>query len=287
MICVDENETNLEPQIVDNHSGQFDDAADGQFDDAPECSNMLATSQSNISAAPEYSAGQISLPDPPLFVNPGHNNNPLNAEKKWTTPSIQSNMPKTNTSPPEIHFEAKNFLKAQIGHMKQRGTEPKSSAAKISECEITENDVLSGRGGGTNKHAGNKYFRSLVSHIRPKYILAEKLHKSSIAHAIVISVQERGGRFLKKDEGTSNSWEVISERSATLKASQALREGMAKQKRDALIFSMSKDKSKTQFSHQEINKRESYYLPNPMPPVPGTSHSWDMSSVPQYAYRQR
>mmetsp|Transcript_29417 Transcript_29417/g.42681 ORF Transcript_29417/g.42681 Transcript_29417/m.42681 type:complete len:312 (+) Transcript_29417:20-955(+) len=218
----------------DDSYGQFDDATDGgQFDDAPDCPNVFGGV-----AVPQYSA--IAFPAPCLET------------RQFNAPCLET---RQGLGLVPIQHErtltAKPFLKKP-----QRRSSPKSCAApKISEREISSDDVLCGRGGGTNKHAGNKYFRSLVNHVRPQYILAEKLHKSTIANAIVAAVQARGGRFLKKDQSTAHQWVVITAKQAILKTSQALREGMAKQKRDALRESMGKCKA-DQFSYQHVHKEQ-------------------------------
>ena len=91
--------------------------------------------------------------------------------------------------------------------------------------EITENDVLCGRGGATNHHKGNIAFRTLVSANQPKYVKTPRLHRSDIAKSIVAEIREKNGRFLKKVG--KNIWEDIGDTKATAKASQALREGLA------------------------------------------------------------
>lgn len=91
--------------------------------------------------------------------------------------------------------------------------------------EITENDVLCGRGGVTNHHKGNIAFRTLVSANQPKYVKTPRLHRSDIAKSIVAEIREKNGRFLKKIG--QNIWEDIGDTKATAKASQALREGLA------------------------------------------------------------
>lgn len=72
-----------------------------------------------------------------------------------------------------------------------------------------ENDVLCGRGGRINSHAGNVQFRDII-HSRKKEYLApttKKLEKAHIAAAIVndIRAMDPPGRFLKEDRDTGVS----------------------------------------------------------------------------------
>jgi len=84
-------------------------------------------------------------------------------------------------------------------------------------------DVLSGRGGGTNVHPGNRNFRDLINLHRRAYLKARKNDKPAISRAIVRSIRENNGRFLKKDE-KSGLWFEIGDDAAREKTSQALRQ---------------------------------------------------------------
>ena len=84
-------------------------------------------------------------------------------------------------------------------------------------------DVLSGRGGGTNVHPGNRQFRDLINLHRRAYLKARKNDKPAISRAIVRSIRENNGRFLKKDE-KSGLWFEIGDDAAREKTSQALRQ---------------------------------------------------------------
>ena len=89
---------------------------------------------------------------------------------------------------------------------------------------VTETDVLCGRGGATNSHSGNKYFRSLVKQHQINYIKAKKKDKPAVADNIVKIIKDKGGRFLTKDKNTG-TWLNIGNFRAREKTSQALREG--------------------------------------------------------------
>lgn len=47
--------------------------------------------------------------------------------------------------------------------------------------DILPNDVLSGRGGATNSHSGNRAFRSLVKDYQDQYLKAKKRDKPAVA----------------------------------------------------------------------------------------------------------
>ena len=121
---------------------------------------------------------------------------------------------------------------------KQQGSSEKNKAeasTKLTQdqerygTEISQHDVLLGRGGGTNRHQGNIDFRDLVSSRQPAYVQAKKLDKTLIAKSIVANIRENNGRFLKKEKG---AWVDVGDRKATEKTSQALREGLSGRMRE-------------------------------------------------------
>lgn len=85
------------------------------------------------------------------------------------------------------------------------------------------NDVLCGRGGGTNVHPGNRRFRDLVNTNRRAYLMARKNDKPTISRSIVRAFREINGRFLKKDDH-KDLWFEIGDDCAREKTSQALRQ---------------------------------------------------------------
>ena len=95
--------------------------------------------------------------------------------------------------------------------------------SKIGISEFYEADVLSGRGGGTNVHSGNRDFRDLINKYRTIYLKAKKNDKPAISRGIVKLVRSRGGRFLKKND-KDNMYYEIGDSQAREKTSQALRQ---------------------------------------------------------------
>eukprot|EP00978_Attheya_sp_CCMP212_P001119 scaffold2332_cov50-Attheya_sp.AAC.3 len=84
-------------------------------------------------------------------------------------------------------------------------------------------DVLCGRGGATNNHPGNIFYRHLVNKYRKLYLNALRKDKPSVAELVVDLIRERGGRFLTKEKD-GMLWIDIGDVRAGAKAGQALRE---------------------------------------------------------------
>lgn len=87
------------------------------------------------------------------------------------------------------------------------------------------NDVLYGRGGGTNHHPGNKIYRKTVEDRKLDYVNSKRLDKPLVALEIIREWrgQDPPGRFLKLDEKTGH-WHDVGDKKAREKTSQALRE---------------------------------------------------------------
>jgi hypothetical protein len=102
---------------------------------------------------------------------------------------------------------------------KSKAIAPSKSGIKF----YSRNDVLCGRGGGTNVHPGNRRFRDLINANRRAYLKARKNDKPAISRSIVRTIREMNGRFLKKDEKLG-LWFEIGDDGAREKTSQALRQ---------------------------------------------------------------
>jgi len=87
------------------------------------------------------------------------------------------------------------------------------------------NDVLYGRGGGTNHHEGNKRYRKMVEGRKVDYVNSKRLDKPLVALDIIKiwRDQKPPGRFLKYDEKL-DLWNDVGDKKAREKTSQALRE---------------------------------------------------------------
>jgi len=89
--------------------------------------------------------------------------------------------------------------------------------------EPNDVDVLMGRGGMSNHHAGNEWYRRLIRSNRPLYRACPKHTKLLVAKAIVQAVEQQGGRFLDRCKTTGN-WHTVPYKRAVDKTSQGLRE---------------------------------------------------------------
>jgi len=126
----------------------------------------------------------------------------------------------------------------------------------VPDDEVTRSDVKFGRGGGTNRHPGNLFFRKLVEDAKPAYMLAKKAQKGDISRSIVSIIRSQGGRWLKLNN-LSGLWEDVGNDEAAKKVSQALREGLALKRREALMSSVS-----TSGSRSKRSIAYPAYLPN-------------------------
>lgn len=104
---------------------------------------------------------------------------------------------------------------------------PPKQGTRARAEEISCTDVLCGRGGQSNHHPGNIFFRRLVRAKQEEYLKANKREKTLVAKDIVklIRMLNPPGRFLKKDSKDENFYVDVGDVQARNKASQALREG--------------------------------------------------------------
>jgi PAS domain S-box-containing protein len=107
----------------------------------------------------------------------------------------------------------------------------RSDDGSIREADITDNDVLFGRGGKVYKHKGNGYFRKIVAEQQPAYLRASKGDKPTIAKSIVANIRQKNGRFLKKNSDGLDKW-IEADVLAVAKTLQSLREGIQRSRED-------------------------------------------------------
>lgn len=110
-------------------------------------------------------------------------------------------------------------------------TSETASYQKENIVEPGENDVMFGRGGGTNNHSGNIKFRKLCMQNKFKYLAASKVDKPKVAREVVAiwRNQDPPGRFITKasrdnSKGQETLWRDVGDQKAREKASQCLRE---------------------------------------------------------------
>jgi len=123
---------------------------------------------------------------------------------------------------------------------------------------IKPSDVLSGRGGATNSHSGNRVFRSLVKRFQSQYLRAKKRDKPAVASIIVEKIREKGGRFLRRIDTTRHGqvlWFDIGDDRAREKTCQALREGAPELRRKRKAASADEDDMTKQSESADENER--------------------------------
>ena len=130
-------------------------------------------------------------------------------------------------------FESFSTCSIQTESTRSYLLETHQTQAKESKfCTPTHLDVLLGRGGGTNSHAGNIRYREEVEKVKPMYSSCyTKPEKKQVSELLVAAVHDYGGRFLEKDLETE-LWVLAPQNSARKKASQALRETKWKKRTD-------------------------------------------------------
>jgi hypothetical protein len=106
--------------------------------------------------------------------------------------------------------------------------------------ELNDNDVLLGRGTGSNDFTGNQRYRGLVAEYKERYNTAPKNEdKNRIARELFEEVLRLGGRFLKlvetetpvKNVVDNGVWYEVEESKALEKCKQALRDGWVRENR--------------------------------------------------------
>ena len=100
----------------------------------------------------------------------------------------------------------------------------KESAAEVSTLKFSgiekpeSNDVLCGRGGGSQNHIGNKEYRAVINANKCAYIDGCRKTKTLLVESIVkaVRMQSPPGRFLEKDT-KSGLWNDIGDKRAFAK----------------------------------------------------------------------
>jgi hypothetical protein len=202
--------------------------------------DALASSRgSSFASMMGVSLGTISLDADQMFVlgSPTTSTSTLSNQRKSTIEFLKKmGLLESTTSSTEL-LERQSLLgDGDSGANLLRSSRKRPAAAlKKDSTAVVENatveikdirewDILSGRGGKSNHHKGNKRFRQVVAEMKAKYKTTDaKTDKTALSKAIVEYVNGYGGRFLKKDAGQS-AYRVMTKAEARKKTSQALRE---------------------------------------------------------------
>jgi len=140
-------------------------------------------------------------------------------DRKYNKDKCSASLPVLPTAPTQS-FESKTEDESSIASFSKN-----LPLINVDDASLTENDVLCGRGGGTNSYIGNRHYRALVQSFQPTYLKARRKDKPLMARDAVKVIRKRGGRFLKRDSKT-RKWNDIGDEKAEAKTGQALREGL-------------------------------------------------------------
>lgn len=144
--------------------------------------------------------------------------------------ALAQNVPKPENGASALmndEFDHAGTAGADAGAASATGTDPSQYAnwPLKNIRDPSPNDILYGRGGGTNHHPGNKRYRKLVEDRKIEYVNSKRLDKPVVALDIVKKWRSQSppGRFLKMDDKTG-LWSDVGDKKAREKTSQALRE---------------------------------------------------------------
>ncbi|KAL3903194.1 MAG: hypothetical protein SGILL_010539, partial [Bacillariaceae sp.] len=103
---------------------------------------------------------------------------------------------------------------------------PESPPPLIPFSDVTEHDVLMGRGKRLDKHAGNIKFRNYVSERRAQYDECSQYIKTTICKEIISVIHDQNGRFLQLKNGkygADSEWAEVENSTARTKVSNCFR----------------------------------------------------------------
>ena len=133
-------------------------------------------------------------------------------------------VPPTPSPPPKDPSVAKSnsAKRIMVPKVKEKRIRRKEPKEKI-YVEKRDNDVLLGRGGCANNHQGNKIYLKHILGLQKPYKTLPRDEKTNCSNSVVQWIQNRGGRFLKR-ENKRSPWYIVPPATARQKVSQALRE---------------------------------------------------------------
>mmetsp|Transcript_26620 Transcript_26620/g.37494 ORF Transcript_26620/g.37494 Transcript_26620/m.37494 type:complete len:325 (+) Transcript_26620:119-1093(+) len=200
-------------------------------------------------------------------------NTQIDAEPKRIRESYEMEFPsekrqRMETEPLDHQHEEQEQHQQQLESVEELlSKSPETEPAPVGPSDkglafFNDNDVLSGRGGGTNVHPGNRTFRDLINLHRRSYLKARKNDKPAISRAIVRVIREQNGRFLKRDEKTS-LWFEIGDDAAREKTSQALRQRAPEMRK--ILFESEREQARQQVEEMQKNQQMFYSGTGSMP----------------------
>jgi hypothetical protein len=166
------------------------------------------TTEHHASNVPPVESTRSSFSVPPLSLQPPAHHDDLLTLSTSSWYSDQVHQPR----PPQCNSSSSRPL-------------VKHSHKDDDECAgYTERDILCGKGGRVNHHAGNRVFLRLVQRNKDHYRrLEKKASKDMVIRSILLSLQQNGRRF-RQWNTEIGQWKTISWERAYNKVRQALRE---------------------------------------------------------------
>eukprot|EP00547_Thalassionema_nitzschioides_P001936 CAMPEP_0194200888 /NCGR_PEP_ID=MMETSP0156-20130528/1318_1 /TAXON_ID=33649 /ORGANISM="Thalassionema nitzschioides, Strain L26-B" /LENGTH=407 /DNA_ID=CAMNT_0038925957 /DNA_START=410 /DNA_END=1633 /DNA_ORIENTATION=+ len=154
----------------------------------------------------------------------------LDSATKSTNSLIQERLGVSSNEDPAVLMKAESpppKTTKSVGSqpLKKRINSMALEAEHVPDASAKEWDIISGRGGKSNHHPGNKRFRQVVDEMKNKYRTTNvKTDKTALSKAIVDYVESYGGRFLTKKNAKGGHYRVMTKAESRKKTSQALRE---------------------------------------------------------------
>ena len=215
----------------------------GQFSDLPGFGNAMCmpVNETNVPNEP-----MPALPQADGMMGSFMKNSNSTSDNMPGAFSNEHQMPNSTSMISQMNSIASNSTNSAhaVPYDKSKAVAPSQAGIKF----YSRNDVLCGRGGGTNVHPGNKRFRDLINANRRAYLKARKNDKPAISRSIVRTIRQMNGRFLKKDEKLG-LWFEIGDDGAREKTSQALRQRAPEMKK--ILFEDEKRMQREQLARQQ------------------------------------
>lgn len=142
-----------------------------------------------------------------------------NPKNNSSTNKSNVSLHQNNTSLPKNDIHPKK-ISAEYKFSQENEPTQESNISLDTKLEYTNLDVLCERGSRASLHTGTRLYRNMVIKYKEQYQKEDrKMAKCKISEDIVNTIQERGGKFLRRE---GDKWVPVS--NPKLKVSQALRQ---------------------------------------------------------------
>lgn len=203
----------------------------------------LPVTDDDTAKPPTYPRNHWPVPPPPpywgchpyQFSGGYHHHYPSGEQQASSHNNRRPSHPALYPKPPPGHpvpdhpvYRSSGLYGHYGGHLPPVFMPPPPPQAQEYIQDVTNNDVVLGRGGRVNGLPGNRRFRQFINDFKLQYLNESKQRKPAVAMRVLDAVRSSNppGRFLVQcgDMG----YLICAEERAREKASQALREGAAK-----------------------------------------------------------